>query len=151
GTLIDDAAWTSVVTPRDMVRIVAGLGRSPSASTAPSGDEAPPPLVTASPARAIAHAPAGERRVYDLNMPQMALGRLAESLLLKEIGDVHWSVITRGLGIKSSLLSDAEGNRLYATFTRVCLSSTAPLAAYGENETITIDAKSSRYGAGMFF
>jgi len=84
-------------------------------------------------------------------MPQMALGGLSESWLLKEVGDVHWSVITRGLGMKSSRLTDAGGNRLYATFTRVQLSSTAPLAAYAENETIIIDAKTSRYGAGMFF
>jgi len=149
ATTIDDAAWTAVITPADVVRILAGLARR-AAGIAPSPDEAPPALA-ASPARAVALASAGECRVYDLNMPQMALGGLSESWLLKEVGDVHWSVITRGLGMKSSLLSDAEGNRLYATFTRVCLSSTAPLSAYRENETITIDAKSSRYGAGMFF
>ena len=36
-------------------------------------------------------------------------------------------------------------------FRQFQLRSTAPLSAYGENEAITIAAKTSRYGAGMFF
>jgi probable biosynthetic protein (TIGR04098 family) len=132
GTTIDDEAWTSVVTPADVLRVVATpvYRDTRIASMAPA---------------------AAERRRYELNMPQMALGGLSESWLFKEIGDIHWSLITSGLRMPSSRLTDAGGNRLYATFTRFQLSSTAPLAAYAENEIITIDAKTSRYGAGMFF
>ena len=151
ATMIDDDSWTSVITPGDVVRILARMERS-AVTSIEQFREAPAPYLGGAPAvRAVSIAPAGERRIYDVNMPQMALGGLSESWLLKEVGDVHWSVITRGLGMKSSRLTDAGGNRLYATFTRVQLSSTAPLAAYAENETITIDAKTSRYGAGMFF
>jgi probable biosynthetic protein (TIGR04098 family) len=128
---IDDAAWTSVVTAADVIRSVAR-------STASS-----PP--------AAAGQPAAERRVYTLNMPQMALSGLSESWLFKELGDVHWNLITRGLGVPSSRLQDAEGNRLYATFTRFQLDATAPLSAYRENEPVTVTAELSRYGAGMFF
>jgi probable biosynthetic protein (TIGR04098 family) len=128
---IDDESWTSVVTPADVMRIVSRMAARKEAPS-PSG-------------------PATQRRVYELNMPQMALGGLSESWLFKEIGDLHWSLITTGLHTPSSRLADASGNRLYATFTRFQLSSTAPLAAYRENERITIEGKASRYGAGMFF
>ncbi|MFL6974911.1 MAG: Pnap_2097 family protein [Xanthobacteraceae bacterium] len=157
ATVIDDESWSSVITPGDVVRILAGIERGTAAGVEqisfleePSpyrarGRSRPPG------ARAVSTAPASEQRVYDLNMPQMALGGLSESWLLKEVGDIHWSLITRALGQPSSRLTDAGGNRLYATFTRVQLSSTAPLAAYVENETITVAAKGSRYGAMMFF
>jgi probable biosynthetic protein (TIGR04098 family) len=60
-------------------------------------------------------------------------------------------LITKGLGASSSQLRDVAGNRLFATFTRFQLNSTAPMTAYAENEPIAIEAKISRYGAGMFF
>src|SRR5262249_18297709 len=131
GTMIDDKSWTSIVTPADIVRIVA--------RTAPGLERAAPST------------PSTERRVYQLNMPQMALGGLSELWLFKELGDLHWSLITHGLRTPPSRLKDAGGNRLYATFTRLQLSSNAGLAAYAENETLTIDAEMSRYGAGIFF
>jgi probable biosynthetic protein (TIGR04098 family) len=154
---IDDDWWQSVITPADVVRILARMEcRSASRIEQHAsreernrylGERPPGPPA----ARTVSAEPASEQRIYDVNMPQMALGGLSESWLLKEVGDIHWSLITRGLGLPSSRLTDADGNRLYATFTRVQLSSTVPLAVYAENETVTIDAKSSRYGAGMFF
>jgi probable biosynthetic protein (TIGR04098 family) len=131
GTTIDDQSWTSIVTPADIVRIVARI--------VPRLDHSP------------ASAPSTQRRVYQVNMPQMALGGLSELWLFKELGDIHWSLITHGLQTPSSRLKDAGGHRLYATFTRFQLSSNAGLAAYAENETLTIDAEMSRYGAGIFF
>jgi probable biosynthetic protein (TIGR04098 family) len=129
--LIDDEAWTSVVTPADVVRIVSTIETQ-------STDGA-------------RTAPACARRVYSLNMPQMALGGLSESWLFKEIGDIHWTIITDGLRMPSSELKDGNGQRLYATFTRFQLSATASVAAYAENERVAIDAQTSRYGAGLFF
>ena len=58
-------------------------------SSAPSLRRVPAMLTTSRSAAAI------ERRSYDLNMPQMALGGLSESWLFKELGDIHWRLITR--------------------------------------------------------
>ena len=103
------------------------------------------PSVASGPAAAV------ERRSYQLNMPQMALGGLSESWLFKELGDIHWRLIARGLGTPSHEIADANGERLYATFTRFRLNSSAGLAAYRENERIDLEAQASRYGAGLYF
>lgn len=128
---IDDQSWTSVDTPADVVRIVS---EDESRSVDGASDS-----------------PCTERRVHQLNMPQMSLGGLSESWLFKEVGDLHWSIIARALDTPSRDLKDGQGNRLYATFTRFRLRSSVAVAAYTENETITIDAQTSRYGGGMFF
>jgi len=47
---------------------------------------------------------AQERRRFSINMPQMAIEGLSESWLLKELGDMHWGMITAGLGSPSSSL-----------------------------------------------
>jgi probable biosynthetic protein (TIGR04098 family) len=131
GIAIGDSQWVAVRSPADIVRLV-----SAQAAVAM-------PIASAAPAR--------EHRCYQLNMPQMALGGLSESWLFKEFGDIHWHMITKGLGTPSDKLTDAGGERLYATFTRFRLSSTVGLAAYRENEQIDVDARISRYGAGLFF
>jgi probable biosynthetic protein (TIGR04098 family) len=94
---------------------------------------------------------ASERRDYTLNMPQMALGGLSESWLFKELGDMHWSLLAHGLGMPSGMLKDGSGQRIYATFTRVQVSATVPLARFGENEAIQFESRMSRYGTGIFF
>jgi probable biosynthetic protein (TIGR04098 family) len=94
---------------------------------------------------------AGERRLQTINMPQMALSGLSEAWLFKEIGDLHWSVLTRGLRTPSAAISDSEGNRLYATFTRIRLVADQPLTSFRENDALTLDLDMSRFGAGMFF
>lgn len=91
------------------------------------------------------------RRRYRLNMPQMALGGLSESWLFKELGDLHWSMITSGLGVSSSALCDGNGSRLYATFTRLRIEATCPLLAFVENEDVSLHGAIERFGAGMFF
>jgi probable biosynthetic protein (TIGR04098 family) len=131
GCEITDAAWTSIETLRDILHVAgAALARETPAATT----------------QAVI-----EHRAQRLNMPQMAQSGLSEAWLFKELGDIHWELITRGLKTPSSELKDAAGDRLYATFTRFQLDSNAPMAAYRENEAITIDARISRYGAGMFF
>lgn len=92
-----------------------------------------------------------ERRKFNVNMPQMAMGGLSESWLFKELGDIHWSMITNGLECPSSALADSNGNRLYATFTRICVSFN-PLPSYEENSHLLLETSSfARFGAGMFF
>lgn len=130
-TIIDDETWSSVTSPSDVIGIFTGA--------------------RAGQARLRNTGAVSELRTYEVNMPQMAAGGLSESWLFKETGDLHWSQITKALGVASSQVKDADGNRLYATFTRVQIDSTMPLAAYAENEKITIEGKPSRYGARIFF
>ena len=59
------------------------------------------------------------QRNYKLNMPQLLWGGLNESLLLKELGDVHWDQITQALETPSNELTDSRGERLYASFVRL--------------------------------
>lgn len=130
GREIDDELWTSAETPADLIRTVSGNGAAPAV-------------------QAVSNT--GERRGYILNMPQMALSGLSESWLFKELGDMHWSMITRGLGCPSSELKDGAGDRLYATFTRISVALDRPLAGYRENAPFALKGSISRFGAGVFF
>ena len=129
GGPIADDIWMRINTP---AQLFACVGESPAKSA-----EKPPT--------------ARLHRQYEINMPQMALAGLSESWLLKELGDAHWAMITNGLGAPSSALCDGNGDRLYATFTRLRIVATAPLARFEENEHLALDASISRFGAGMFF
>jgi probable biosynthetic protein (TIGR04098 family) len=80
----------------------------------------------------------------------MAMEGLSESWLLKELGDMHWSMITNGLGSQSSALRDGGGNRLYATFTRIGYAFGHPIGAIGENTSLELLGKIARFGAGTF-
>jgi probable biosynthetic protein (TIGR04098 family) len=91
------------------------------------------------------------RRDYSINMPQMALGGLSEAWLFRELGDIHWKLICDGLGRESSSLVDGNGDRLYATFTRIHLKLDQPMTSFRENENVNIMARPSRFGAGLFF
>ena len=90
-------------------------------------------------------------RNYSINMPQMALGGLSESWLFKELGDIHWRMISDNLGQPSHLLVDAKGDRLYATFTRLQVVSSAPLVRVSENSRGTATGRLRRFGTGVFF
>jgi len=131
GVTIDDGRWADVVTPADLVN---ALG-----AAATSGRRREP------------RKNAAERRTYVLNMPQMAVGGLSESWVFKEFGDIHWSILAKGLKRPSHLLQDGNGERLYATFTRFQLDSTCGLASFRESESVQFDASMSRYGAGIYF
>ena len=80
------------------------------------------------------------RRQTSVNMPQMALGGLSESWLLKEFGDIHWSMTCDALNSQSHELTDELGNRLYATFVRVRYESTHHLKTFRENEPLDFRA-----------
>jgi probable biosynthetic protein (TIGR04098 family) len=131
GVTIDDRRWAGVVTPRDLVSALAA-----SSADGRRADAAKNPT---------------ERRSYMLNMPQMALGGMSEPWLFKEFGDMHWSMLARGLERPSHLLQDENGERLYATFIRFQLDATCALAAFKENERVDFDASVCRYGAGIYF
>lgn len=130
GFEIADDVWTSATTPADLARVLADDGPFPD--------------------RESRHMRAGIARDYDIGMPQMADAGLSEIWLLKEAGDLHWRSVAGGLGAKSSALCDQSGNRLYATFTRVRWRSPQPLSGFRENESARLEARMSRFGAGIF-
>ena len=84
-----------------------------------------------------------------VNMPQMANSALSENWLFKEIGDIHWQLLCRGLNTDSAELSDADGDRLYATFISIEIDSKA-LFHYSENDVIHLLAKIERYGDNIY-
>ena len=89
-------------------------------------------------------------RQLKINMPQMAVGGLAESWLFKELGDVHWQGIRGALGTESHAISDGANHRLYATFVRFRWEGSHHLKAFRENESIAIKNHLSRYGKSIF-
>lgn len=91
------------------------------------------------------------RRQVQIDMPQMSMRGLSEGWLFREVGDIHWGILTSALGVKSSEIADQAGERLYATFTRIRMRSASPLAAFRENDTLDIASAMTRFGAGMFF
>lgn len=129
GSIISDEAWTEIERPSDLLRFIT----RPKAHR--SGQ-----VVGATAARS-----------YEINMPQMALGGLSESWVFKEAGDLHWSLLTSALGVRSRDIADQTGERLYATFTRIRHRSTVPLARFRENDRLDTLAAMTRFGAGMFF
>jgi probable biosynthetic protein (TIGR04098 family) len=125
---VEDAVWTTLATPGQILEL---------GSAAVGPGEA---------AMGATHA-----RRFRINMPQMAIGGLSESWLFKEIGDLHWAMIMDGLGVRSSELVDGTGERLYATFTRLRIVSTASISTFAENEEVSLKGEIARYGAGLFF
>jgi probable biosynthetic protein (TIGR04098 family) len=89
-------------------------------------------------------------RHLDLNMPQMALSGLSESWLFKELGDMHWGLITGFLQSPSGSIADEAGDRLYATFTRFLLEVDPSLRGFAENAPLTLGSQLSRFGASLY-
>ncbi|WP_254661344.1 beta-ketoacyl synthase N-terminal-like domain-containing protein, partial [Aquimarina megaterium] len=76
---------------------------------------------------------------------------LSENWLMKELGDIHWKMISEGLETESDKLIDSNGNRLYASFVRIKWESNNCLGEFSENEEIKIKSHLSKYGKKMFF
>jgi probable biosynthetic protein (TIGR04098 family) len=125
---VEDGVWMALGTPR---QILALGGAAPSQEGAGS---------------TATHA-----RHYRINMPQMAMGGLSESWLFKELGDLHWTMLMDGLGVRSSELLDGTGDRLYATFTRLRIVSSAAISSFAENEEVALKGEIARHGAGLYF
>ncbi|HVB85950.1 MAG TPA: LnmK family bifunctional acyltransferase/decarboxylase [Candidatus Dormibacteraeota bacterium] len=162
GITISDEDWTSITCPLDICRwtrrgmtrtltdSIDGPAAVNSACEAKSremaADAAPNGL-----RRERADSPATARRSYEINLPHMAVGGLSEGWLFREAGDVHWSMLTSALGVRSSNIFDQTGARLYATFTRLRYQSTVPLRDIKIDSRLELSSKINRFGAGMFF
>src|SRR6185437_3611225 len=126
---IPDGQWLSIERPAQLLN--ANLQKGTVKSGAMSG--------------------AATNRHLTLGMPQMAMNGLSVGWLFKEIGDIHWDILTKAIGVQSRDIADQAGERLYATFTRINYRSTAPLSAFRENDQIEINSNMTRFGAGIFF
>ncbi len=91
-----------------------------------------------------------QKEIY-IEMPQMAIEALSENWLFKELGNMHWQMLCKGLNTASSDLKDELGNRLYATFVRIRIQSTAALNTFKENQKLSINATLNRFGNSMYF
>ena len=88
-------------------------------------------------------------KTVEVTMPQMAMHALSESWLYKELGDLHWELLSKGLGQKSSRFQDEDGNRLYATFVRIILK-IDQLTNFRENDLIAFKGSVKRYGNSAY-
>ena len=84
-------------------------------------------------------------------MPQMALEALSENWFFKELGDIHWELICKGLNTKSFDLKNDTDDRLYATFVRIRINCSENLKAFKENEQAELEGSISRFGNSMYF
>jgi probable biosynthetic protein (TIGR04098 family) len=92
------------------------------------------------------------KRDYSLNIPQMLYGRMSENWLLKELGDIHWEMISKGLGAPSDAIFDSNGERLYASFVRIqwnC-NNDKGLGRFVENDKTIIESCLEQYKTKMF-
>lgn len=156
GRQIPDRIWGALVAPADLLALADGTPTAPAAQAARPVPAAPagkpvPASHPATPIPATSRRPASESRRITINMPQMAMRGLSEAWLFKEMGDLHWHTLCKGLETPSSAIADSEGSRLYATFTRIRLALEAPLTDFRENQDLALDLAPSRFGAGMFF
>jgi probable biosynthetic protein (TIGR04098 family) len=159
GQPIPDREWASIASLSDIARlpIFGDAGKSvvrsilaPAAlNTRDQGSSLSPSVAPVAATGILG--PGRARRVQAVNMPQMALSGLSESWLFKELGDIHWAMITDFLKAPSSAIADDQGDRLYATFTRILLEAEPSLRGFSENDTLTIDSRLERQGAGFFF
>ncbi len=94
--------------------------------------------------------PVNSRRSYEITIPLMANAALSENWLLKEMGDMHWALLSDGLQQKSSRFTDSLGNRLYAAFVRIKYA-ISPLNQFAENETLHLANEISRYGNSAYY
>lgn len=148
GHQISDSDWSGISRLSDIPLLpsLAPASGTPAKSMAQSVLQSPAPAPQAAPL------PIGRaRRSYTINMPQMALSGLSEPWIFKELGDLHWQLITEFLKTPSRGIVDAEGDRLYATFTRILLDLPDTLRSVRENNPLDIDARLERYGSSFFF
>lgn len=151
GVAIPDRDWAGIGSLEDIAKLPVFSKGTSTAKSAPAAAPNTIQAATLAPA-AVAPLPPGKaHRPYQLNMPQMALSGLGEAWLFKELGDIHWDMITTFLETPSSAIADSEGDRLYATFTRIKLDVAPSLVGFKENDNFDISSELERYGASFFF
>lgn len=91
-----------------------------------------------------------DKRNISLSLPHLLAGGVSENWLLKEMGDLHWTMISDCLGVSTTRIANSEGNRLNAAFVRLQWQADASLYAFKENEELVMKGDLSLYGNKMF-
>lgn len=78
-----------------------------------------------------------------LGMPQLGLGGLSESWLLKDLGDRHWMLLARMAGRDVPDFRDADGAPVYAAFSALSVKD-ADFGRLRENDRLTIRSDIAR-------
>ncbi|MFJ4341023.1 beta-ketoacyl synthase N-terminal-like domain-containing protein [Streptomyces sp. NPDC088915] len=73
------------------------------------------------------------RRIV-LGLPALSVGGLSENWLLREAGDLHWSLLGEHFGLPVADLADADGERLLPAFTRARLAAADSLRFFTEHD-----------------
>ncbi|MFF5126139.1 beta-ketoacyl synthase N-terminal-like domain-containing protein [Streptomyces syringium] len=69
-----------------------------------------------------------------LGLPALSVSGLSENWLLREAGDLHWSLIGEHFGLPVAELADTDGNRLLPAFTRARLIAAESLRSFTEHD-----------------
>jgi probable biosynthetic protein (TIGR04098 family) len=125
GRELGDSEWLAARSPADLVRLEGA---------AAAGAEASPAL----------------DETVVIGMPQMALGGLSESWLFRHMGDLHWRLVGRALGVAPHAMRGGEGGRIFPAFNRVRVES-SPLADFREGDSLRFEAALTPAGGGLFF
>lgn len=147
GIHLADDVWVGFRSIGDLIDYVGAQARADTARPAPAASNGGMP---AGPGWRLD--PSG--MLYDdieIGMPMTGLNNLAESPLLKHLGDRLWTHMSALSGVPSRLLVDEDGHRLYPTFfyVEVAFPPERPMASYGENDRLAVAATLARFGGGM--
>lgn len=96
----------------------------------------PPGLFAAAPALVA-------EETVQLGMPQLCLGGLSETWLLKELGHRHWMALAAMAGRAVPDFRDADGAPVYAAFSALSVED-ADFASLRENDQLTIRSATCR-------
>lgn len=84
----------------------------------------------------------------EVGIPRMGRNNLAETPLMKLLGEMRWNHIHQLSGVPSKQLADEAGDRLYAVFYYLWMKFPAetPMASFDENDRLTIVNTLFSYG-----
>lgn len=84
-----------------------------------------------------------------LGMPQLCLGGLSETWLLKQCGDLHWRLLADLAGMEAPDFRDADGAKVYAAFRALSAEGVA-LGRFDEHDELRIVSDIRQVSAGRF-
>ena len=84
-----------------------------------------------------------------LGMPELCLGGLSETWLLKACGDLHWRLIADVCGVAAADFRAATGEKIYAAFCAT-QSDNLALDAFAEHDVLTIRSEIARTSRTRF-
>lgn len=147
---LDDRTFTGFGSISELAAHVGARQTAPAGSNSETADRLAAPVTAHSGGRRLM--PSGV--LYDeieIGMSLTCLNHLAESPLLKYLGDLRWRHLSALTGVPSRLFADDEGRRLYPSFfyVEMAFPAQSPLAAYGENDRLKIASTLRRYGGSM--